>query len=810
MKRFSLLLLLSLTLCQGVRSQGARYDNFVIKPLNTGGLTAVSGALITVCTSAGTGTPCTPKVANIYSDEALTTPITGTGGAGTTNSDSGGNFGFYATPGSYIVTVTGTGITSYTIKVTLPVGNSTGSSGNETFAQINKTCYVDGVTNTTIPQALTCAGSGGSVYIPKSYSATIGSQINVTNPVSIIIDGASITFNAVLGFSVQASNVSVSCKNNSTITLTGSGASAFGIGDGAGGAISNDSFEGCFINGSGTVGLAQVGFTAANALITNLQIKGNTITNVNNGISLVEQPAAAGPGLIAPKVINNYIKGVYGSAVGTGYAITMGSSIVAAGAQTMQYMGGFISGNYIENAGRHSIYIAAGIGNIITNNYIKSHACISTPDGSLAAIPLVRKRGSIISNNTIDSSCDTAMLITGDNTFTGDSLISSEINVTGNNFINNLVYDIVIGNSVPATNGSPDHVSIIGNTIYNTSNNNYGIWFHCGKDIIIANNSIQKFTTNSYVIRFEEETETAGTANFTDRVYVRNNNIASTGPGDSGIGMSATAAGSGSNIWFTGNRINSTSQWFISGGGGITNPNVRVSDSDANFNASAFLTTVAYKPIQSWPLSFQEQAAIAAAAGQDNCYGDATAHALECSYNNGTFGVVPLLNRAQTWTAAQTHTGAAIIPDQTSGITGTTTNNNANAGAVGEYVQSVLATGSSVTLATGVTSNVTSISLTAGDWDVTGAVDFTFGATTSYTNLIGSVSSTSATIGGQDSKFDFETPAAVPTAGADATFPLPVVRFSLSGTTTVFLVAQGTFTVSTLKAYGTIRARRIR
>src|SRR6266446_3454953 len=128
--------------------------------------------------------------------------------------------------------------------------------------------------------------------------------------------------------------------------------------------------------------------------------------------------------------------------------------------------------------------------------------------------------------------------------------------------------------------------------------------------------------------------------------------------------------------------------------------------------------------------------------------------------------------------------------------------------AVGEYVSSTIATGASIALTTNTTANITSISLTAGDWDVSGAVDFTFGATTSYTNLVGSISTTSATLGAQDSKFDFETPAAVPTAGADSTFALPVVRLSLGSTTTVFLVAQGTFTVSTLKAYGTIQARR--
>lgn len=132
------------------------------------------------------------------------------------------------------------------------------------------------------------------------------------------------------------------------------------------------------------------------------------------------------------------------------------------------------------------------------------------------------------------------------------------------------------------------------------------------------------------------------------------------------------------------------------------------------------------------------------------------------------------------------------------------------AGSVGEYVSSTVATGSSVSLTTNTTANITSISLTPGDWDVTGVVDFTFGATTSYTNLQGGVSTTSATIGGQDSYFDFETAATVPTATKDPAFTVPTVRLTLTSTTTVYLVAQATFTVSTLKAYGTLRARRVK
>ncbi len=117
----------------------------------------------------------------------------------------------------------------------------------------------------------------------------------------------------------------------------------------------------------------------------------------------------------------------------------------------------------------------------------------------------------------------------------------------------------------------------------------------------------------------------------------------------------------------------------------------------------------------------------------------------------------------------------SLTTSQTGGIVGTTTNNNANAGSVGEVQSCTVATGASVALTTNTTANICSINtLPAGDWDCAGAVDYTFGATTSYTNLVGGISTTSATLGGQDTKFDYETAPNVPTATADATWPLPV------------------------------------
>lgn len=160
---------------------------------------------------------------------------------------------------------------------------------------------------------------------------------------------------------------------------------------------------------------------------------------------------------------------------------------------------------------------------------------------------------------------------------------------------------------------------------------------------------------------------------------------------------------------------------------------------------------------------------------------------------------------------ALTSGGGAAAASTWSNLTAiTTTNDNAAAGNLGEYITATIATGASVTLTTAVTANVTSVSLTGGDWDCDGTVDYTFGATTSYTNLTQGISTTSITLGAQDTFTDFATAALIPTAAKDMALAVPTVRESLASTTTVFLVAQATFTVSTLKAYGTIRCRRMR
>ena len=142
---------------------------------------------------------------------------------------------------------------------------------------------------------------------------------------------------------------------------------------------------------------------------------------------------------------------------------------------------------------------------------------------------------------------------------------------------------------------------------------------------------------------------------------------------------------------------------------------------------------------------------------------------------------------------------------------GTGTNDNAAAGIVGEIIESSIAQGSAVSLTNGASTNVTSISLTPGDWAVWGNVWFNPAATTSITRLAGSVGIANATLetapagGGVAAQ---QMVAFVP--NAQIGFSVGMRRISLSITTTAYLVAQASFTVSTLSGYGYIGARRVR
>jgi hypothetical protein len=136
---------------------------------------------------------------------------------------------------------------------------------------------------------------------------------------------------------------------------------------------------------------------------------------------------------------------------------------------------------------------------------------------------------------------------------------------------------------------------------------------------------------------------------------------------------------------------------------------------------------------------------------------------------------------------------------------GTATNDSAAAGQVGEYVTASQLT--NVALTTVTVRNVTTISLTAGDWDVAGNVDVIFSSAGS--EGIAAISTTTGAF--SNSNYDGSAQVTTTTQGLAAlVLATGPTRISVAATTTVYLVARAAFTAGTCNAQGTIRARRVR
>jgi hypothetical protein len=160
--------------------------------------------------------------------------------------------------------------------------------------------------------------------------------------------------------------------------------------------------------------------------------------------------------------------------------------------------------------------------------------------------------------------------------------------------------------------------------------------------------------------------------------------------------------------------------------------------------------------------------------------------------------------------AMNTTTQGLIIP-------GTNTNDSAAAGDVGEVITANLGSGSAASLSTGSGKSLCSISLTPGQWDITGLVQFIVASTTSVTSFVSSLSKTNNTVGGAT---------AVPTAAGEVqvendrplvasgsteiALNIPSIVAKVATTATYYLVAQAVFTVSTMTAFGSITAVRRR
>lgn len=265
---------------------------------------------------------------------------------------------------------------------------------------------------------------------------------------------------------------------------------------------------------------------------------------------------------------------------------------------------------------------------------------------------------------------------------------------------------------------------------------------------------------------------------------------ASTAPGWSTLGLSGLSAISANTL--VGNATGSSAaptavavtgcngaaqalQW-TSGSGFGCNSNIATAGANSNITSLTGLTT----PLGTW----------AGGLGANN----SAATGIPV-FSSGAVTVTPspaLLGISNGGSAAAGYVGEVICAQVTNGgtPTGCTTNSS-----------------TPVSLTTGITANVASISLTAGDWIIFGTVCDIPGASTVISARVAEITTVSATLSNAP---NFGAISSIPfsNTGTGACFPVGQIIQNISATTTFYLVANNSFTTSTDAAYGFISARR--
>lgn len=192
-----------------------------------------------------------------------------------------------------------------------------------------------------------------------------------------------------------------------------------------------------------------------------------------------------------------------------------------------------------------------------------------------------------------------------------------------------------------------------------------------------------------------------------------------------------------------------------------------------------------------------------------NCFGYVLGNVTGFGSGIVTFLQTPSSANLRAALTDETGTGAAVFGTSptitTPNIVGTATNDSASAGSVGEFSSSTVTTG---TLTTATDTNITSISLTAGDWDLSAGYSAVGSSNPSVTDIwvsINTVTAANVNTAGQSFRIRGITMADPVSSGT-----LGPLRVSLAGTTTYYLNTAVTYTGGTFAVTGIIRARRVR
>lgn len=165
--------------------------------------------------------------------------------------------------------------------------------------------------------------------------------------------------------------------------------------------------------------------------------------------------------------------------------------------------------------------------------------------------------------------------------------------------------------------------------------------------------------------------------------------------------------------------------------------------------------------------------------------------------NSCTYTGTPILS---------TPTATSLTLSSTAGIIGTTTNNLAAAGSVGEVISaSILVGGSTITMTNSNFKTIVSITLTAGDWDAW-ANAFISWPGNNGSDIAPGISTVTNTSPDEAYTNELNTASTMSAAGLTA----PGRTFQLSGSTTLYLVCYCGAASGSNQGCGGIYARRTR
>jgi len=188
-------------------AQGSRKDDIAFGATGR----PIAGATVTVCSASATGVPCTP-LATLYTDATLSVPS-----ANPIQADGLGNYHFYATPGRYVVQISGPGINAYTMPDTiLPNDPTTPSFNSVTATSITLGGNLGVGGNATVTGTLSAGTFAPSSISTGPLQVTGNASTKGPRPwVDVVAYGADPTGAADSTSAIQAA-INAACSSGST------------------------------------------------------------------------------------------------------------------------------------------------------------------------------------------------------------------------------------------------------------------------------------------------------------------------------------------------------------------------------------------------------------------------------------------------------------------------------------------------------------------------------------------------------------------------------------------------------------------